>query len=162
MIVASGLRVAEEGCFVIRESLRVFIFGLLAWPLLSNILSFLKPFLIALNYDESSEGLAPSLIDIIYPYFTLISIAFAYAFFILTRMITGRLKRWLCVSLVVAYLGVSIYPLFPEESIVYLTLSGTHYLIELIMLIIGATIIYKNISEPSVVAGESVGAMRKA
>ncbi|WP_444892915.1 hypothetical protein ACJJIE_21440 [Microbulbifer sp. TRSA001] len=157
MIVASGLRVAEEGCFVIRESLRVFIFGLLAWPLLSNILSFLKPFLIALNYDESSGGLAPSLIDIIYPYFTLVSIAFAYAFFLLTRLIMAGLKRWLCVGLVVSYLCVSIYAVFPEDSVAYLALSSTHYLLELIMLIIGAAIIYKNIPDISVVDSKGVG-----
>lgn len=156
----------KKDIFVIRESLRIFILGLLAWPLLSNILSFLKPFLVTLNYDEAPGGFAPSFIDVIYPYFTLVSIAFAYAFFLLTRLITGRLKRWLCVSLVITYLCASIYAILPKESIAYLALSGAHYMLELIMLIIGATIVYRNISESSVVVGESIGAgagaMRKA
>ncbi|WP_444936575.1 hypothetical protein ACJJIW_01805 [Microbulbifer sp. JMSA004] len=135
----------------------MFILGLLAWPVLSNVLSFLKPFLMALSYDESSGGFAPNFIDVIYPYFTLVSIAFAYAFFLLTRLIVVGLKRWLCVGLVVSYLCVSIYAVFPEDSIAYLALSSAHYLLELIMLIIGATIIYKNIPDISVVDSKGGG-----
>lgn len=132
---------------MIKQSLKYFLIGLLAWPITAEIIGFISPFWGVFVIGDSTGEASFSLLNMIRPYLALFSIIFAYSFYLISRITLGVYKKRVCELLALLYVCVSIYGFFPENGVVYTVLNSLHYLTELSMLFIGAMLIYKNVQD---------------
>ena len=132
---------------MIKQSLKYFLIGLLAWPILAEVIGFISPLWSVFVLGDTTGETGLILLEISRPYLALVSVVFAYSFYLISRVSESTVKKRLCELLGLVYVCVSIYGFFPEDDVTYTLLSSIHYLAELSMLFIGAMLIYKNIQE---------------
>ncbi len=130
---------------MIRKSLKVFLIGLVTWPIFIEVVGFISPFWGLYINNDFSSGSSRTLLELFQPYVPLVSVVFAYSFILLSRLSEAVYGRWACIFLSMVYVAFSIYGFFPKDSITYIALNSMHYFIELAMLFIGVLLIYKNI-----------------
>lgn len=132
---------------IIKKSLGWFLLGFLSWPILAEIIGFISPFWAVYVLDDSSGKLTLSLLHSFQPYFPLVSVVFAYAFYVLSSLCNGALRKIACRIMALVYIGLAIYGLFPKESPWYLILSTSHYFMELALLFSAALILRQKVAE---------------
>ena len=132
---------------MIKQSLKYFLIGLLAWPITAETIGFISPFwgVFVIGDTTGQEGLY--LLKIFQPYLPLFSVFFAYSFYLISRLNVSSLKKRVSEVLALIYVCLSIYGFFPEDGRTYILLNSLHYLIELLILFWGCLLIYKNMPD---------------
>jgi hypothetical protein len=126
---------------VVQKSLKLFLLGLLLWPVLINLVGFISPFWAMFILGDGMWS--NELLKFFQPLVPLVSIVFAMSLIFLS---TVDSRNWIKISCWVAaiiYVGCSIYGFFPEEELMYFVLSGVSYYLEILMLFLGGIILLR-------------------
>jgi hypothetical protein len=126
---------------VVQKSLKLFLLGLLLWPVLINLVGFISPFWAMFILGDGMRS--NELLKFFQPLVPLVSIVFAMSLIFLS---TVDSRNWIKISCWVAaiiYVGCSIYGFFPEEELMYFVLSGVSYYLEILMLFLGGIILLR-------------------
>jgi len=126
---------------VVQKSLKLFLLGLLLWPVFINLVGSISPFWAIFILGDGMRS--HELLNFFQPLVPLVSIIFAMSLIFLSK---ADSRNWIKISCWVAaiiYVGCSIYGFFPEEEIIYFMLSGTSYFLETLMLFLGGIILLR-------------------
>ena len=126
---------------MVQKSLKLFLLGLLLWPVLITLAGVISPFWAMFILEDGTRS--NELLRFFQPLVPLVSIVFAMSLLFLS---TVDLRLWIKISCWIAsiiYVGCSIYGFFPEEEIIYFVLIGTSYFLEILMLFLGGIILLR-------------------
>jgi len=132
---------------MIKHSLKYFLIGLLVWPITAEVIGFISPFWSLFVIGDTTGETGLYLLRMFQPYLALFSVIFAYSFYLISRLNVSSFKRRQCELLALVYVCLSIYGFFPKDGTVYIVLSNSHYIAELVMLFVGVMLIYKNVPD---------------
>ena len=132
---------------MLQKALKLFLLGLLLWPVLINLIGFISP-IWAIYVLEDEYGMRSSeLVNFFQPYVPLISILFS-ASLILLSQVDGRFWMKTCcwvVSLI--YTGCSIYGFLPPEELLHYLLTTASFSMEIVMLFLGGLMLLRIFGE---------------
>ncbi len=112
-------------------------------PILINIIGFISPFWGIFVLNDGTRGL--ELLHIFQPYAPFVSVIYAYALYILSKIDNRTWIRAVCLIISIIYVGTSIYGFLPEEEMIFTFIININYSMETIMLFIaGVIILYKS------------------
>ena len=126
---------------MVQKSLKLFLLGLLLWPVFINLIGSISPLWAILVLGDGMRS--NELLKFFQPLVPLVSIVFATSLIFLS---TVDSRFWIKISCWVAsiiYVGCSIYGFFPEEDLVYFVLSEIIYYLEILMLFLGGLILLR-------------------
>ena len=126
---------------MVQKSLKLFLLGLLLWPVLINLVGFISPFW-SIFILEDRMG-SDELLKFFQPLVPLVSIIFAMSLILLSTVDNRLWTKISCWIASIIYVGCSIYGFFPEEEIIYFMLSVTSYSLEILMLFLGGIILLR-------------------
>ena len=126
---------------MIRKALKLFLLGMLLWPVLINVIGFVSPFWAILVLKDGSRS--DELLALFQPYVPLVSILFSISLVLLSRVDGRAWMKAICMVISVIYAGCSIYGMFQPEEFFYHLLSGISSGLGILMLFLGGLILFR-------------------
>ena len=142
---------------MVQKSLKLFLLGLLLWPVFINLVGSISPFWAMFILEDGMRS--NELLRFFQPYVPLVSIIFAISLIFLSKV---DIRLWIKISCWIAsiiYVGCSIYGFFPEEEIIYFVLSGISYYLEILMLFLGGIILLRIFNDLTSIDGKVDGSV---
>ena len=128
---------------MVQKSLKLFLLGLLLWPVFINLVGSISPFWAMFFLDDPMGMRSKELLRFFQPLVPLVSIIFAMSLIFLSKADSRLWIKISCWIAAIIYVGCSIYGFFPEEKIIFFVLSGISYYLEILMLFLGGIILLR-------------------
>lgn len=117
------------------KSLKLFLWGLLLWPVLINIIGFFSALM------DNDEGTGLDFLHMVQMYFPLFSVFFSMSLLTLVRIDERNWVKILSWMSATVYVGCSVYGFFPKEEVIYILTSAISSIMEIAMLFLGGIIL---------------------
>ncbi len=144
----------EESVLILR-ALKIFLAGLIVWPVFMSTASLVAPFVGHFVIGDIEKSL--DWLRIFQPYMPFLSIVFSVSFLMLNK-VDKRLWLTIISWLVVAiYLGSSIYGLYPDDSVYYIVFNEMSFCMEIAMLFLSSLVFMKIFSRLAEEKDEKTG-----
>jgi hypothetical protein len=120
---------------MVQKALKLFLLGLLLWPVLINLVGFVSPLwgLFVLGDGTRSN----ELLRFFQPYVPLVSILFAISLLLLSKVDGRPWMKGSCWIVSLVFAGCSIYGFLPEETPISYVLHSISAALQIIMLFLG-------------------------
>ena len=137
-----------------RNALKLFLLGMLLWPILVNVVGFLSPLWAILVLQDGSRS--DELLVLVQPYVPLASVLFS-ASLVMLSLVDGRVwMKAICVVISVTYAGCSIYGLLEPGGFYFSLLSGLSASLSIFMLFLGGLILLRVLGKPEDIEDPSI------
>jgi O-antigen/teichoic acid export membrane protein len=126
---------------LVQKSLKLFLLGLLLWPVFINLIGFISPFWAIFILEDGTRS--DELLRFFQPYVPLVSIIFAMSLIFLSKVDSRLWIKITCWVASIFYVACSIRGFFPEEELTSYLLIETSYYLEILMLFLGVIILLR-------------------
>ena len=124
---------------MVKTSIKLFLWGLLLWPIFINIVGVISPlWAIHVLHDGSRSE---DLLGFFQKYVPLVSILFASSLLFLSKVDSRLWIKTSCWIASIIYMSCSIYGLLSMEEFIYFVLIGISSFMEILMLFLGGIIL---------------------
>ncbi len=130
---------------MLQIALKLFLLGILLWPVLINLIGFISPLWAMFVLEDGMRS--QELLNSFQPYVPLVSILFSISLLLLSH-VDGRLWMKICCwGVSIIYSASSIYGFLPQEEPLHYLLSTTSFSMEIVMLFLGGLILLRIFGE---------------
>ena len=120
---------------MLSKALKLFLWGLILWPILINLVGFISPFWALYVLDDGTRS--DELLRFFQPLVPLVSVVFA-ASLVLLGKVDGRIwMKGLCWAVSLLFVGSSIYGFLPMGPVSYV-MQSINATLQIVMLFLGA------------------------